>query len=208
MTVEAYWMGKGLDLDALWNDFDGGAGYIQKVGSSRLHLLRLTFGGHPLNQPLFDHEVIYKTVKGTFHDVKAECFTKEAYDEAAPIFVYRIDRGSGIFEFLGQFDPLMTWVVALGSAAFGYRKLLSVDQEFDEKRLTFIQAKFPNANASDAQAYMKAWTTFGRRKVLHRLIGLHLEQVELSPLPHIPAQPQALVNMEAIVELPPREKDV
>jgi len=194
-------MGKGLDLDSLWRDFDGGAGYIQKVTSSSLHLLRLTFGEHPLDQPLFDHEVIYKTVKGTFHDVKAECFTEEAYDDAAPIFVYRIDRGSGIFEFLGQFDPLMTWVVALGSAAIGYRKILSIDQEFDEKRLAFIRTNFPNANTSDVQAYMRAWTTFGRRKVLHRLVGLHLERVELSSLPYIPAQTQTLVNMEAVVEL-------
>jgi hypothetical protein len=207
MTVEAYWMGKDLDLEALWHDFDNGAGYIHKVNSSRLHLLRLTFGGHPLDQPLFDHEVIYKTVKGTFHDVKAECFTKEAYDEAVPIFVYRIDRGSGIFEFLGQFDPLMTWVVALGAAAAGYRKLLSVDQEFDEKRLAFIRTNFPNASASDVLAYMKAWTTFGRRKVLQRLVGLQLERVELSALPHIPTPPQAIVNMEAVVELPPRGKD-
>ena len=207
MTVETYWMGKGLDLEALWHDFDSGTGYIQKVGSSRLHLLRLTFGGHPLNQPLFDHEVIYKTVKGTFHDVKAECFTGEAYDKAAPIFVYRIDRGSGIFEFLGQFDPLMTWVVALGAAAVGYRKLLSVDQEFDEKRLAYIRTNFPNASALEVQAYLKAWTTFGRRKVLHRLVGLQLERVELSALPHIPDQPQTLVDMEAVVELPPRSKN-
>ena len=31
MTVEQYWMGKDLNLDALWRDFDNGAGYIQKI---------------------------------------------------------------------------------------------------------------------------------------------------------------------------------
>lgn len=204
MSVENYWMGKGLDIEGLWRDFDAGTGYVQKTSASSLHLLRLTFGNHPLHLPLFDHEVIYKTVKGTFHDVKAECFTPAAYDDAAPIFLHRVDRGSGIFEFLAQFDPLMTWVVALGSAALWYRKALSSDQEFDEKRLAFIQAKFPNASASDVQAYMKAWTTFGRRRVLHRLIGQQLERVEVSAFPYIPAQQPTLVDVGTVVSLKQR----
>lgn len=114
MSVEQYWMGKGLDLDSLWDDFDNGSPYVQKVVASRLYLLRLTFENHPSHLPLFDLEVLFKTVKGTFHDVKAECLTREAYERAAPIFLHRVDRGSGVFEFLAQFDPLMTWVVALG----------------------------------------------------------------------------------------------
>ena len=208
MSVEQYWMGKGLDLDDLWRDFDAGAGYMQKVAESPLYLLRLTFGGHPPHLPLFDHEAVYKTVKGTFHDVKAECFTAEAYDEAAPIFLYRVDRGSGIFEFLAQFDPLITWVVALGSAAVWYRKALSADQEFDEKRLGFIRTSFPNASTSDVQAYMKAWTTFGRRKVLQRLLMQNLDRVEVSAFPHIAAQQLPLVDMSTVVELKRREGGV
>jgi hypothetical protein len=76
MSVEQYWMGKGLDLDGLWRDFDNGSGYMQKVAASPLHLLRLTFADHPSRLPLFDLEVVFKTVKGTFHDVKAECLTE------------------------------------------------------------------------------------------------------------------------------------
>jgi len=120
-------------------DFDDGSGYIKKVSSSRLHLLRLTFGDHPVRLPIFDLEVLYKTVKGTFHDVKAECMTPAEYNRAAPIFLHRLDRSSGIFEFLAQFDPLMTWVVALGAAVAWYQKSLAADHELDEKRLTFIR---------------------------------------------------------------------
>jgi hypothetical protein len=117
MSVQQYWMGKDIDLESLWQDFDAGSGYVSKVATSPLHLLRLTFGQHPICLPLFDHEVVFKTVKGTFHDVKAECFTTEAYNASAPIFLHRVERGSGIFEFLGEFDPVMTWVVALGAAS-------------------------------------------------------------------------------------------
>lgn len=72
-----------------------------------------------------------------------------------------MERGSGIFEFLAQFYPLMTWIVALGAAASWYRKSLITDEEFDEKRLAFIRKEFPDASPTDVHAYMKAWTTVG-----------------------------------------------
>jgi hypothetical protein len=207
MSVEEYWMGKDLDLEGLWRDYDSGSGYMRKVAASQLHLLRLTFTHHPLELPLFDHEVLFKTVKGTFHDVKHECLSPQAYDDAAPIFLHRVDRGSGVFEFLAQFDPLMTWIVALGAAAMWYRKALAADEDLDEKRLTFIKNNFPNATTADVQAYLKAWTTFGRRRVLHRLIGQHLETVEVSRKPHSPPESPTLVNMKAVVVLGEHEKD-
>jgi hypothetical protein len=201
MSVEQYWMGKGLDLDSLWRDFDGGSGYEQKVAASPLHLLRLTFADHPPRLPLFDLEAVFKTVKGTFHEVKVECLTPKAYDEAAPIFLHRVDRGSGVFEFLAPFDPLMTWVVALGAAATWYRKSLAADQELDEKRLAFIGINFPNASTSEVQAYIKAWTTFGRRRVLQHLIGQQLERVEVSKSPHRPPESPTTVDMKVMVTL-------
>src|SRR2546428_2186051 len=99
MTVEQYWMGKDLNLDALWRDFDNGAGYIQKIAASRLHILRLTVRSRTIPcacRPLTSR-LCSKRSKAPFHDVKAECLPPAAYDRAAPIFLYRVDRGSGIF---------------------------------------------------------------------------------------------------------------
>jgi hypothetical protein len=111
------------------------------------------------------------------------------------------DRGSGVFEFLTQFDPLMTWVVALGAAATWYRSSLAADQELDEKRLVFIRTNFPNASTSDVQAYTKAWTTFGRRRVLQRLIGQHLGRAEVSKSPHSLPEAPSMVDMKVVVAL-------
>jgi hypothetical protein len=201
MSIEQYWIGKGLDLDDLWRDYDAGSSYIEKVSSRPLHLLRLSFGRHPLHLPLFDHEVLFKTVKGTFHDVKAECLTPKAYDESVPIFLYRVDRGSGVFEFLAQFDPLMTWIVALGAAAMWYRKAVAADQKFDDDRLAFLRKNFPNIDTSETRAYMKAWTTWGRRRVLERLIDQDLQRVEMSKSRYDPSVPPIMVDMSGIVEL-------
>ena len=95
----------------------------------------------------------------------------------------------------------MTWVVALAAAATWYWKSLAADQELDEKRLAFIRTNFPNASTSDVQAYMKAWTTFGRRHVLQRLIGQHLGRVEVSRTPHNPPESPAMVDMKLVVAL-------
>jgi hypothetical protein len=87
MPYEQYWIGRHVDLDQLWRDYDDGDGYIAKVKSTRLHLLRLTFSGHPAHLPLFDHEAIYKTVKGSFHDIKAECMSAVGVGSSAVLGV-------------------------------------------------------------------------------------------------------------------------
>lgn len=203
MGVEEYWLGKNLDLEELWRDFDEGIDYIEKVESKELHLLRLTFSNHPVHLPLFDHEVIYKTVKGTFHDLKAECFSPDEYKTLTPIFLYRIDRGSGIYEFLGQFSPVMTLVIALGGTSMWYRSALTRDQEFDEKKLKFILTNFPQASSKDILVYMKTWTTFGRRRALYRFIeqGLYKIEVSRDPLDQKkPEKPLKIVNVGKLIK--------
>ena len=202
MSVEQYWTGKGIDLDGLWRDFDGGSAYAEKVAAGPLHLLRLTFSQHPPHLPLFDHEVLFKTVKGTFHDVKAECLSPDAYDRAAPIFLHRVDRGSAEYEFLAQVGPMLLWIVALGGAAMQYyRRAFAADEKSDEDRLNFLKTNFANAKLCDVQAYMKAWTTFGRRRVLQRLIAQGLSRVEVSQSPDESPGPSTMLDMKVVVVL-------
>lgn len=68
-SYDEYWIGQDIDYARLWNDFDDGIGYIEKYNSRPAHLLRLTFERFPANLPLFNHEAIYKTIKGTYHDL-------------------------------------------------------------------------------------------------------------------------------------------
>lgn len=211
MPIEQYWIGKGLDLEEVWSDYDQGAGYIAKVASTRSHLLRLVFQGQPNHLPLFDHEAIYKTVKGTFHDVKAECLSPQAYDAATPIFLYRIDRGSGIFEFLAELQPLFPYLAALGATLMWYRAAFAKDADLDEKNWNFIKSNFPKASDSDRAAYMKAWTTWGRRNVLARLVkqGLHRVEVSREAITDGAKVPQLqLVVIFDVSQLPGKKGDV
>jgi hypothetical protein len=184
MSFEEFWIGKGIDLDRLWDEFAEGEGYVAKFSTAQVHMLRLTFEKHPKNLPLFDHELIYKTIKGTFHDVKAACLTPDAYDRASPIFLYRIDRGSAIYEFLAELTPLVSYVATLGAAIAWYGGVALKEQELIEKKLNILLSRFPTAPDAYIEKYMKAWTPWGRERIINRLIREgHLARVEVSKKP-------------------------
>lgn len=186
---EKYWIGSGVDLDAIWQDFDHPPAMIENTRHNQLHMLRLNFTSPAGHLPLFSHEAVYKTVRGTYHEVAEVCLPASQRQSLAPLFLHGVRRGSTIFEFLGQLDPILTWAAAFGAAAVGYRALLSTDQQFDEARLAFIRKNFPNATPEDELAYISAWTTFGRRKVLRRLYEQGIASVEVSRNPLTPDTP-------------------
>src|SRR5262245_11807070 len=99
MSKSTYWTGGGIDLEELWAQFDDGRAYETKVAQRPLHLLRIHFGGHSKHLPLFDNEAICQTVRGTFYDVKMDCFPPESSSQFVPLFLHRIERGSAIFDF-------------------------------------------------------------------------------------------------------------
>ncbi len=195
-------MGKGIDLETLWQAFDGGKPYIRKVSHTELYLLRFTFENDQ-NLPLFDHEVIYKTIKGTFHDIKKGCFKENQYNNFVPIFLYKVDRGSGIYEFLAQLDPILVFLSVIGTLWAADRALTNRDQ----KALEFIRSNFPNASLSDVTAYVMSKTFIGKRKVLKRLINQGLKKIELSKSSHSPAMDLERVDMEPVVNLKQIKED-
>jgi hypothetical protein len=67
--MEQYWIGKGIDYDALWSDYRAGGGYIDKYRSMRVHLFRLTLREQPKSLPLFNFEA----VKGSVNEIALFC---------------------------------------------------------------------------------------------------------------------------------------
>ena len=94
-----YWIGENIDYDKIWDAYDQGQAYIQKFQSMRVHLFRLKLREHPRNLPLFNFEAVYKTIKGYFHDLKKLCLNSKDYAMAGPLFVYSVNRDSGIWDF-------------------------------------------------------------------------------------------------------------
>jgi hypothetical protein len=213
MSVEEFWIGKNLDLDGLWDDFAQGSGYVAKfTKATQVYMLRLTFEEHPKSLPLFDHELICKVIKGTFHDVKATCLTPRAYTEACPIFLYRVDRGSGIYEFLAELTPLVPYVATLGAAIAWYGGVALKEQELLEKRLNFLLSRFPTAPDAYIERYIGAWTPWGREHIVRRLIREgHLCRIEVSKKPitaEVPTERLEMIDITKIVTSESRSDDV
>jgi hypothetical protein len=203
MSTEQYWTGKRIDLRSVWKDYDGGSGYIEKVRGRDLFMLRLNFTEPGTLDPLFAHEAIYLSVKSLFHDLKEDCLSEPEYNSAVPIFLHRVDRGSGIYEFLAELQPLLMFATALATGILSYRPLVHHDIEITEKKLTLLQSYFPLASRTDVMAYLSAKTPWGRNKVIKRLVeeqGLASVQISNRPLNDGGDDRAALVDVARVIE--------
>lgn len=53
MSIEEYWIGRGVDYDGVWRAFREGLVYIDKCRTIRVHVLRIEFEQYPGTLPLF-----------------------------------------------------------------------------------------------------------------------------------------------------------
>lgn len=184
MDFYEYWIGKNIDLENMWNIFEDGNGYIEKYRSTEVYMLRLHFHNYSSDLPLFDHEVISKTIKGLFHDLKKECLSESEYDRFGPIFLYEINRGSSIWTFLAELKPLLIFGVGLGTAMlWKWNEFEGKNLDNLNKKIDIIKKLHPNASNLDIQDFLSAWTFIGRNKVLERLAKQGLKGVEISKNP-------------------------
>lgn len=138
------WIGKGIDYSKLWRDFnhsDGGA-YINNFLSSNPDLLKIEFASPSVNQPLFQVEAIYKSIKGLYHDFKEFCLTQSEYKTSLPIFLYSIERGSA--DWAWMLDPNMIFnivnLLVSGFSLYGSSKMAN-DISDIKKEMTISSEK-------------------------------------------------------------------
>jgi hypothetical protein len=198
MSKEQYWIGKNIDYQAVWRDFDAGVSYIEKFRTMESHLLRITLANPSKELPLFNHEAVFKTVKGYYHDLKAACLTPIEYDQAGPLYLYSVDRGSGIWDFLGQLRHLLLFGTTLADEKLMGERLANVD-----KKLDLLRKYFGNASVreEDFQAFMAAKTPKEVDEALQRLIQQGIQTVEVSTEPFtgdINATRKSLVDLRKI----------
>jgi hypothetical protein len=180
-AIEEYWIGKEVGYGSLWDAYEAGGDYIEKFRSMRVHLLRITLREQPREYPLFNFEAVYKTVKGYFHDLKKSCLTSEEYDTAGPLFIYRVDRSSGVWEFLGELRQLLMLGTSLADEKVMGEKLDNLD-----KRMDFFRRHFGNAaNPRDFEMFMRAKTPRQLERAVQNLIKQGVQKVEVSREPFL-----------------------
>jgi len=180
MSVEEYWIGRGVDYQAVWQSYEDGLGYIDKFRTMGVHVLRIELAEFPSHLPLFNHEAVYKTIKGYFHDLKQQCFSPDEYAVAGPLFLYSVERASGIWTFLGELPQL----VLLG-ATLAEGKVMGQYLENLDAKLSILRRHFGEAAVrSDAfQAFVGAATPRQAQAAVARLVDQGMLRLAISTQP-------------------------
>jgi hypothetical protein len=180
MSIEEYWVGKGVDFRKLWSDFEQGEGYIHKYHTMEVYLLQLKFKSYPSNSPLFNLEAVLKTSKGVFHNLKRTYLSPLEYDRAGPLFIYDISRGSVNWRFLAELKPLLLFGLAI------WDQIKKGSQRYKAERIALIdrlQARFPNANLEEIISYIQSLPGLEEEFALKKLYTQNPSSVEISKSP-------------------------
>jgi len=193
-----YWIGRDVDYEKYWDSYLNGKGYIQKYHSMEVHIIRIKFVQQPNTLPLFNFEAVFKTIKGYFHDLKKYCLTPEEYGSAGPLFVYSVERDSGIWTFLGE----LRQILFLGST-LADEKVLGQKLENYEKKLEILNKYFGNSvNTEDFKRFMSAKTPRQLEKAIQNLIEEGIEKIEISQEPfagEIEETKKSLIDVKALL---------
>lgn len=202
MSVEEYWVGKGVDYDALWASYEQGQAYFdKKYRTMEVHLLQLSFQRYPRDMPLFNLEAVLKTSKGLYHDLKRDHLTREEYNRSGPLFVYDIGRGSELWRFVGELPVLLLfatllWAHTVSKVAKARADAANIKAEqykaetaaleYKARYLKIygdLKEKFPHAPAEDIGGYLESPPSPQQTMALQKLYEQNLRDVAISREP-------------------------
>ncbi len=180
MSIEDYWIGKGINIRDIWQDYDQGGGYIDKFHRMQTHLLQIRFGEPNGNLPLFQHEALFKTLKYFFHEVKRISFTTQHYEEAGPTFLYSVERGSGEYNFLVDLRQGLLYGTTLADQQLIGQGVANLEAKFN-----FIEKHFgmKNVYPDDFERFVRAKTPADLQEAALRIYSMKIKSVSLSLQP-------------------------
>ena len=198
MSMYEYWIGEDVDYEKVWRDYEDGLAYIDKFKSMRVHLIRIELNQFSADLPLFNHEAVYKTIKGYFHDLKKLCLSYDEYNYAGPLYLYDVRRGSGIWDFLGELRQLLLFGTTLAD-----EKVIGQQLDNHNKKLEIIRNHFGDSiRPEDFQMFMEARTPPQIDAAFQKLIQQGIRKVEVSKKPFegdIEAIEASLIDLKVLL---------
>ena len=194
--IYEYWIGKNIQYADVWESYEKGRDYIAKYESMKVHLFQITFEQQPKELPLFNFEAVYKTLKGCFHDLKLYCFDQQTYNESGPLFIYSVERGSGIWEFVGE----LRQIVFFGST-LSDQKLMGETISNIDRKISLLQKYFGTSiKPEDYYKFMKAKTPRQVEKAFEKLFEQNIQSIKISQIPFTGNMEEAKASL---IELKP-----
>jgi hypothetical protein len=179
--IYEYWIGKDVPYDEVWEAYEKGQGYIDKYHSMEVHLIQIKFQQQPKELPLFNFEAVYKTLKGYFHDLKYHCLDRQSYNSAGPLFIYSVERASGVWEFLGELRQILFFGSTLSDEKLMGQKIDNID-----KKMTILSKYFGDSIVpEDYQKFMNTKTPRQVERAFQRMIKQRIESIKISQKPFL-----------------------
>lgn len=176
MDLYEYWIGRNVNYEEYWTSYLSGDGYKEKFKSMKTHAIEIQFKNYSNETPLFNFEVIYKTLKGYFHDLKRYCLTTEEYNNAGPLFIYEVNRGSGVWTLLGQLPYLLVYGTSLVN-----EKVIGQRLDNLQKKLEILEHHFGDGVRPELyKSFMNAKTPNEIEFALGRLFEEKIKDVRIS----------------------------
>lgn len=175
-----YWIGKGIDLRKYWNAYRNGKGYMQKFTDMECYVLEITFETPPKHLPLFNLEPVYKTIKSYYHELKKDILSPNEYNSAGPLFIYEINRGSGIWTFLGEL-----WYTLVLGTTLSEEKIKGQRLDNLEKKLRMLKEYFGDAFVRPElfENFMRADTPIETQEALQNIFAERIQSLKISKQP-------------------------
>ena len=179
MDIYEYWIGRNVNYRDCWEAYDSGEGYKMKFESMTSHVIEIEFENPTIDLPLFNQEAIYKTLKGYYHDLKRHCLSDSEYGSAGPLFLYEINRGSGIWTFLGELPYILLYGTTLTR-----EKIIGQRLDNMEKKLRIMKEYFGNGVRPELyDSFMEAKTPREIESAVERLFQERIRDIRVSEQP-------------------------
>ena len=175
-----FWIGEDINLKKYWTAYKNGQGYIQKFNDMKCYVLEITFETPSKHLPLFNLEPIYKTLKSYYHDLKKDILSNNEYGSAGPLFIYEINRGSGIWTFLGEL-----WYTLILGTTLSEEKIKGQRLDNLEKKLRIMKEYFGEGNVRPElfENFMKADTPIETQEAVQSLFEEKIKTIRISKQP-------------------------
>lgn len=175
-----YWIGEGIDLKKYWDAYYGGNGYMKKFNRMECYVIEITFRNPNKDLPLYNFEPIYKTLKAYYHEIKKDILDDQEYNDSGPLFLYEVNRGSGIWTFLGELWYVLTLGTTLTEEKIKGQRIDNLD-----KKLKMLKEYFGDVNIRPElfNAFIEADTPLETQEALQNLFKERIEQVRISRRP-------------------------
>ncbi len=187
-----FWIGKDSNLSDYWAAYQEGDGYKRKFSSMKCHIIEITFEKTSKELPLFNLEPIYKTLKAYYHDLKQDILSPDEYGSAGPLFIYEINRGSGIWTFLGEI-----WYLLILGTTLKEEKIKGQRIDNMEKKLKILKEYFGESNVRPElfQEFMNADTPNEMEQAMQNLFNERIKTIKISKSPIITSIDEAKKEM-------------